>query len=70
MQASIQSLTILKHLKSIVLTVSSNYEDEKKIEQMLMKAQAVLTASPSIESMERKTLIVKRPGETDTTFYI
>ena len=67
MQASIQTLTKLKHLKTIVLTVSSNHEDEKKIEQMVLKAQAVLTASPSIE---RKTLIVKRSGETDTTFYV
>ena len=65
MQASIQTLTTLKHLNTIVLTVSSNVEDEKKVEQMVLKAQAVLTASPSIK---RKTLVVKRSGVTDTIY--
>ena len=67
MQASIQTLGKLKHLNTIVLNVSSNVEDEKKVEQMVLKAQAVLTTSPSIE---RKTLVVKRFGATDTTLYV
>jgi hypothetical protein len=81
-QAAIQTLTKLKHLNTIVLTVSSNVvedvedlediedaevEDEKKVERMILNAQAVLTASPSIEC---KTLVVKRPGVTDTILYV
>jgi hypothetical protein len=61
-QASIQTLAKLKHLDTIVLNVS-NVENEKKVEQMVLKARAVLTASPSIE---RKTLVVERFGATDT----
>jgi hypothetical protein len=64
-QASIQTLTTLKHLNTIVLTVSSNVEVEKKVEQMVLKARAVLTASPSIK---RKTLVMKRFGVTDTIY--
>ena len=67
MQASIQTLTKLKHLNIIVLTVSSDVADEKKVEQMVLKAQAVLTASPSIE---RKALIVKRSGAPDMVLYV
>ena len=62
MQASIQTLTKLKHLDTIVLTVSSKVEDEKKVEQMVLKSRAVLAASPSIE---RKTLVVKQSGMYD-----
>ena len=65
MQASNQTLTTLRHLNTIVLTVSSNIEDEKKVEQMVPKARAVLTGSPSID---RKTLVVKRFGVTDTIY--
>lgn len=50
-----------------MLTVpSSKVVDEKKVEQMVLKAQAVLAASPSIE---RKALVVKRSG-ADVTFYV
>jgi hypothetical protein len=66
MQASIQTLTKLKNLDTIVLTVLVHAKDKEIVEQMVLKAQAVLTASPSIE---RKTLVVKRFGAIDT-FYV
>ena len=53
-----------------MLTVSSNIEDDEekmKVERMILNAQAVLTASPSIQ---RKTLVVKRPGVTDMILYV
>ena len=85
MQSAVQTLTKLKYLNTIVLSVSSNVEDvvedaedlediedaevedEKKVERMILNAQAILTASPSVE---RKTLVVKRPGVTDTILYV
>jgi hypothetical protein len=64
MQDSIKTLSTLKHLDTIVLTVSHNHGDQKRkeIEQMMLAAQAILTASPSIE---RKTLVVQRPHDTE-----
>ncbi|KAF8350262.1 hypothetical protein F5887DRAFT_423108 [Amanita rubescens] len=63
MQDSVKTLSTLKHLDTIVLTVSYNHGDKKRkeIEQMVLAAQAILTASPSIE---RKTLVVQRPHDT------
>ena len=65
MQASIQTLTKLKHLDTIVITVLQFCKDKVKVEEMVLKAKAVLTASPSIE---RKTLVVKRFGAIDTIY--
>src|SRR6266550_6440926 len=64
MQDSIETLSKLKDLDTIVLTVSRDREDKKRkeIEQMVLAAQAILTASPSIE---RKTLVVQRPHATE-----
>jgi len=61
---SVKTLSTLKHLDTIVLTVSYNHGDKKRkeIEQMVLAAQAILTASPSIE---RKTLVVQRPHDTE-----
>lgn len=64
MQDTIKTLSILKHLDTIVLTVSHNDEVQKRkeVEKMVLAAQAILTASPSIE---RKTLLIQRPHVTE-----
>jgi hypothetical protein len=66
MQESVQTLASLKDLDIIVLTVPPNVEDQKRkeIEEMVLEARVVLSASPSIK---HKTLVVKRPDATEIT---